>query len=379
VTIYALVLMKEREGTFGEYPDTLAPGQQITVEFTTTISAEDAANGNLNNTVTVEGIAMLQPVDSGEESDIPVVFLNAENGNGAVATAVGGSATITCPFTPYVGIELEKTADKVAADEVVAGTVITYSFAVTNISDVALDDVIVNDPLPGLTWDAAYPDGFIGDMAVGETIIITATYTVTDADIDAGSVTNCAIADYEGKQSNESCVTVPVDQNPSLSLVKTAKPYKVKQAGDVITYTFVVTNNGGVTLHDVVIVDEMLEAAGVEIPVVGTLAPGETKVVKATYTVTEADLKLHKITNVAVATDGESVSNEDTATVKVYHPKPKPAPASEQPKPTPAAVNALPSTGTGDGAEGTGLWMIAVATALAFVSGGIAIRRNEQR
>src|SRR5690606_37608385 len=95
---------------------------------------------------------------------------------------------------PVLGLALEKTASTPADEDVTAGTVITYTFAVTNTGDKALVNVVVVDQLEGLVWNEANADGAVGDLAAGETKTITATYVVTPADVEAGNVHNTAIA-----------------------------------------------------------------------------------------------------------------------------------------------------------------------------------------
>ena len=51
-------------------------------------------------------------------------------------------------------------------------------------------------------------------------IICTATHTITQADLDAGSVTNTATAHAGGIDSNQDQATVTAKQSPALSLVK---------------------------------------------------------------------------------------------------------------------------------------------------------------
>ncbi len=373
MTVYDIALTDVRDGDFGDYPTTLAPGEEFTVDFTTTITAEDAINGNLDNEVGVTGTAL---IENDAEIDIPVVFLTAQSeqvdhSNGKTEVPVEVWTTINCPYVPATGLVIEKTSDKVEKDDVVAGTKITYSFAVTNTGDTTLDDVAINDDLDGLVWDDAFKDGMISSIEPGDTVTATATYVVTDADVEAGHVLNCAIATSGDIESNESCVDVPTDGHPALAIIKTATPVKVTKAGEVITYTFVVTNTGNVPLEDVVVVDEMLDKAGVEIPAIGDLKPGETKTVTARYTVTEADMKLDAICNTAVATDGETTSEPDTATVKVVHPKPAPKPA-----PAPAPTK-LPNTGSGTDASGQdGLWMIAATGAAILAAGALGLRKR---
>jgi hypothetical protein len=62
--------------------------------------------------------------------------------------------------------------------------VITYTFAVTNTGNTTLTNVIVTDPMVGLTITG----NPIATLAVGASnSTIKGTYTITQADIDAGS------------------------------------------------------------------------------------------------------------------------------------------------------------------------------------------------
>jgi hypothetical protein len=88
-----------------------------------------------------------------------------------------------------------KTALPTTFDSV--GDLISYSFEVTNIGNVNIsgpitidDDVATDEACPNLTTVGN------GDnvLDVGETIICTASHTITQADLDAGSVTNTATA-----------------------------------------------------------------------------------------------------------------------------------------------------------------------------------------
>jgi hypothetical protein len=69
--------------------------------------------------------------------------------------------------------------------------VITYTFAVTNTGNTTLTNVVVTDPMIGLTITG----NPIATLAVGaSSSVIKGTYTITQADIDAGKVVNTALA-----------------------------------------------------------------------------------------------------------------------------------------------------------------------------------------
>src|SRR5690606_26150276 len=91
-----------------------------------------------------------------------------------------------------VGLTIEKTVDPVGP--VKDGATLTYTFVVTNSGNVGLDQVTIDDPLEGLVWDEAYPNGVIGELPRDTSVTVTATYVVTVEDVSAGEVTNEAVA-----------------------------------------------------------------------------------------------------------------------------------------------------------------------------------------
>ena len=125
----------------------------------------------------------------------------------------------------------------------------------------------------------------------------TASYTITQADLDFGSVKNTAKASANGTDSNEDDETVTAVQNPHINLTKTTATTSYDHVGQVINYTMVATNDGNVTLYDVSIVDPKLGALTCAQPT--TLAPGASLTCTGSHTVTQADLDAGNYNNTA--------------------------------------------------------------------------------
>ena len=124
----------------------------------------------------------------------------------------------------------------------------------------------------------------------------TATYTTTQADLNAGSITN--VGSVSGTPPTGPAVTdtddavVTADQTPALTLDKTTSTTTYRAVGTPISYSFLVTNNGNVTLDGVTVSDPHVGLSPITCaPAQGySLAPGATMTCTATYTTTQADL-----------------------------------------------------------------------------------------
>jgi hypothetical protein len=101
---------------------------------------------------------------------------------------------------------------------------------------------------------------------------------------------------------------------PALSLVKTANPTTYSSVGDVITYTYEITNSGQTTLSGPFSITD--DKQGTISPCgSGPLAPGGSTTCTSTHTIAQADVTAGSITNVATASGGGVTSNQATATV----------------------------------------------------------------
>jgi len=117
----------------------------------------------------------------------------------------------------------------------------------------------------------------------------------------------------------------------TLALVKGVSPDTGLLAGDVITYSFVVTNTGRVTVTSAHIVETQFTGHGAAPDlsgcpaVLGTLAPGAVKTCAANYIVVQADVDAGLIDNTATAhgvdpIESDIVSNRSSAQARTATP-----------------------------------------------------------
>ncbi len=86
----------------------------------------------------------------------------------------------------------------------------------------------------------------------------------------------------------------------SITLAKSASPARVSKVGQVVTYRFVASNNGSVTLNQVKITDELEGLSTLACNQSGaTLAPGAALSCSATVTITQAALDFGDLYNFA--------------------------------------------------------------------------------
>ena len=111
------------------------------------------------------------------------------------------------------------------------GETIDYTFTVTNTGNVTVSNITISDPLPGIILSGGSIDLNPGD----DDSTLTATYTLTQADIDNGGVSNQAtatgdsptgtddVSDTSDDNSNtgDDTTTTTFGQNPSIALIKT--------------------------------------------------------------------------------------------------------------------------------------------------------------
>jgi hypothetical protein len=114
---------------------------------------------------------------------------------------------------------------------------------------------------------------------------------------------------------------VNIGQNPSLAIDKTSTTTLITAAGQVVPYSYRITNTGNVTLTGITLSDDKLGT--VTCPFT-TLAPGAFMTCTGNYTVTAADITAGgNLTNVATADSDQTGPVQDTLSIPVQPPPPK--------------------------------------------------------
>ncbi len=301
----------------------LAPGASDNSTFTGsyTLTQADIDNGSFTNQATATGTGPNGNPVSDAVSDDPT-------------TATPDDPTET-PLPQAPSLSLEKTGtwnddgDGIAE----AGEAITYAFTVTNTGNVTLTNITVSDLTPGVTVSG----GPLGSLAPGasDNSTFTASYTLTQADIDAGSFSNQATATGDDPNGNpvddtasddpttpapDDPTVTPLPQSPGISLEKSGTWNDdgdgIAEEGETITYAFMVTNTGNVTLTNITVTDP---TPGVTVsggPLL-SLAPGasDNSTFTGSYTLTQADIDNGSFSNQASATGNDPNGGpvEDTA------------------------------------------------------------------
>ncbi len=280
---------------------TLAPGQIAQFAATYVVSQAD--------------------MDQGSVADSATATASAPSGTGVSATT---NASVVATWSPSVSIT--KSADPTTYSG--AGTPITYSYAVENTGNVTLSAATVTDPMAGLsTIDCGNSSNVIASLAPGATVTCTASYSTTQADVDAGSIFNTGTVQAAPPSgpavSDSDSVTVTSTQSPQITLTKSADPTTYSGAGTQITYSYAVENTGNVTLSAATVTDPMAGLSTIDCGnssnVIASLAPGATVTCTASYSTTQADVDAGSIFNTgtvqAAPPSGPAVSDSDSVTV----------------------------------------------------------------
>ncbi|WP_431876107.1 DUF7507 domain-containing protein [Micromonospora marina] len=271
---------------------TLAPGASTICTATYTVTQADLDHGSVSDTATAHGTppGTTTPVDS-DPSTLTIV---------------------ATPVQPEITVVKSSTTTTITAP----GQQVPYRFVVTNTGGLTLSDVNVTDVQapPSSNANLGPITCAATTLAPGASTTCTATYTVSEADLDFGSVSDTATA-----HGTPPGTTTPVDSAPSdltiaatpvapeITVVKSSTTTTITSAGQKVEYRFAVTNTGGVSLSGITVTDTQSPPSsnanlGPITCADTTLAPGASTTCTATYTVSQADLDHGSLTDSATAT-----------------------------------------------------------------------------
>jgi uncharacterized repeat protein (TIGR01451 family) len=253
--------------------------------------------------------------------------------NTAEATGTPAAGTLTNPtdtlnlpvtakdpkYTVVKSVVSTTTSNGATASQTDGLDVITYQYVVDNTGNVTLSGVALTDAGPTFDGNAATNALSALTLTAGDTNAnnllettevwtYTATYILAQADVDNSAgvtdgVANAVVAVANDPQGTPALQDVGTDliasttipAVPALTIDKTADTAGPLVVGQVVNYTYLVTNTGNVTITGVDVNETSFNGTGTPVPnptTVGstTLAPGGTVTFTASYTVTQADI-----------------------------------------------------------------------------------------
>ncbi|MDY7080715.1 MAG: LamG-like jellyroll fold domain-containing protein, partial [Chloroflexota bacterium] len=264
--------------------DTLAPNCEQTVSTL-------AAGTNLTYSCTV--------------ANVTADFTNSATAIGTPPVGPDVSDTDTASvdvINPDIAIAKTPDAQTVRSDSMV-----TFTIAVTNTGDTALENVTVSDPL------VPNCEQTVSTLAVGE----NHTYPCAVANVTA-DFTNSATATGTppvGPDVSDTDTALVDVINPDVAIAKTPDAQTVR-SGSTVTFTIAVTNTGDAALTNVTVSDGLAPNCG---KAVGLLTAEDSLAYTCTITDVTADF-LNSATVTGTPPVGPDVSDTDTAFVDVINP-----------------------------------------------------------
>ncbi len=248
------------------------------------------------------------------------VTQNDMNTNGTGSGVINNTASVTidaldpisdsveAPIIQNPSYTIDKTVTGVAengpeANATTSGDIISYQINVSNTGNIDLVNAIVSDPLTSLEAPVGDEED-VGTLNVGESWIYSASYSVTQDDLNTkggedGFINNTASVDCDLLDPVNDSAEVPLEYNPDYSVSKkvvgvagNGSEANVTKVGDIITYEVNVANDGNIDLTNMNVSDSLFT---LEDPVgdgegSGTLNVSESWTYTANYTVTEEDM-----------------------------------------------------------------------------------------
>jgi uncharacterized repeat protein (TIGR01451 family) len=291
---------------------------------------EIAADGKI--TITSSGVAVGVANNDYEKGSNSFTYaISARDAAGNWSSSENVTLNVTnVDDSPNPEITVTKTPSSATIASPSVGTTINYTITGENTGNVPLTSISISDTLTGgATLTAAVGVTDDGEMDVGEIWTWTASYQITQSDIDAGFVENIAsitassaangqMTVYSGARGTPSTSTsspsagngaiTTLAEAPALTVTKTASSTSLATpiVGTVISYTIAAKNTGNVTLSSVTLADTLTSGGTLQtvagVTNDGLLNVGETWTWTASYTVTQSDIDTGSVENVASVT-----------------------------------------------------------------------------
>jgi MYXO-CTERM domain-containing protein len=202
---------------------------------------------------------------------------------------------------------------------------VIYGYVVTNTGNITLtgialvDDNINNDMLCGATT-----------LGVGQSTVCSATHTFTQAELDqngspvagSGVLHNNVTASSNESQPATDSLSIPITRGPAISVKKSSETVSLL-APQTVSYSYLVTNTGNITLTGVVLSDDNING-DMSCPQ-DNLAVGANMTCSATHTFTQAELDANGspvagsgyLFNNVAATSNEGASATDSLNIPI--------------------------------------------------------------
>jgi len=229
-----------------------------------------------------------------------------------------GRSLIDMGAYEFLHLEVVKTTSKTSAQ---VGETITYSYWITNTSNITIDNLTATDDK-------------LGPVSLGTTTLAAGagtsgmlTYTIEDTDpnplINTVTVTGTTPTAVEVGGSASASVALPEPPpkpgNPAIAAKVTADKTSAA-VGETITYSYLITNTGDEVLNNILANDSF---GWINLGK-STLAPAESTSVDVKHTVTPADLPSPLVNTLTVKGSppvGDDVTAQDQVQVVVNQPK----------------------------------------------------------
>ncbi len=274
--------------------------------------APTALGGTLNVGVTTTCTGSYVVTDSDMSAGAPIV--NVATATTQRTAALSANATTLIVQSP--SFTAEKRADVTSVNA--AGNRINYNITVVNTGNVALLALNVVDTRVTSLFCA--PVGLNANLPTGQRTVCRGSYDATQADINAGlPLVNTATVSFTNSPVQTPSVSVNVLQNRNFVLTKSVDKLTTRSAGDVLTYSVVVSNVGNTDLINLQLTDELVSLQCNPVSNGGTLAAFTgTTTCRGTYTTTQADVNGGaNIVNTVFAALGGVATKSAVATTSV--------------------------------------------------------------